>query len=162
MAEGHHSLRQTKRGRSPSASQSERLHKRRNDEHESLKSDITPKGTPEDITIGELTVAVWDIQLEDTPRAWRHKTVRGTRRDQPQKRLLSSEKAEGEQSRRTRELPNWTDAELRCLMLFLVLHTDGKIWAAHKDFRFWDQAAIFIQQLLHTSYHRSGKIINLQ
>ena len=67
MAERHHSLRWTKRRRSPSASQSERLHKRRNNEYESPKSDITPKGTLEDITIGELTVAVRDIQLEDTP-----------------------------------------------------------------------------------------------
>ena len=135
MAEGHHSLRRTKRGRSPSASRSERLHKCRNDEHESPKSDITPKGTPEDITIRELTVAVRDIKLEDTPRAWRHKTVRGIRRDRPRKRLFSSEEAEGEQSRRTRELPNWTVAELRCLMLFLVLHTDGKIWV---DIRIFD------------------------
>ena len=75
MAEGHHSLRRTKRRRSPSASRSGRLHKRRNDEHESPESDITPKGTPEDHTIGELTVAVRDIHLEDTPRAWRYKTA---------------------------------------------------------------------------------------
>ena len=57
MAEGHRSLRRTKR-RSPSASRSGRLHKRRNDEHESPESDITPKGTPEDRTIGELTIAL--------------------------------------------------------------------------------------------------------
>ena len=93
MAEGHHSLRRTKRRRSPSASRSERLHKRRNDEHESSESDI-PKGTPEDRTIGELTVAVRGIHLEDTPRAWRYKTARGIRRDRPRKRLFSSEEAE--------------------------------------------------------------------
>ena len=94
--------------------------------------------------------------MEDTPRAWRHKTARGIRRDRPRKRLFNT-KEESQHPRSTRELPNWTDAELRCLTLFLVLHTDGKTWVAHKNFRFWDQAGVFIQQLLHTAYCRSGK-----
>ena len=67
-----------------------------------LLSDVAPKGTPEDRTIGELYIlhtdgkilVARDIHLEDTPRAWRYKIARGIRRDRPRKRLFSSEEAE--------------------------------------------------------------------
>ena len=52
---------------------------------------------------------------------------------------------------------NWTEDELRHLMSFLMLHTDGKSWVSHKDYKFWDSAGEFIQQLLLTSHCCSGK-----
>ena len=105
MADSDHSPGGLKRGRSPSTSRSGRLHKRRSDERESLTSDVTPIVTPEGAAIGDLTVSIRGIQLDETPKAWRHKTARGIRRDRPRKKLFSNEELETEQSRRTRELP---------------------------------------------------------
>lgn len=72
MADGDHSLGGLKRGRSPSTSRSGRLHKRRNDELESPKSDVTPIGTPEGASISDLTISIRDMQLVETPRAQNH------------------------------------------------------------------------------------------
>jgi len=45
--------------------------------------------------------------------------------------------------------PEWTQ-ELKQLVEFMLLYTDGKTWAQHKDMRFWGAAGEFIQQSLQT------------
>ena len=87
MAGSEHSLGRLKRERSPSASHSGRVHKRRIDDCDSPKSDVTPGGT----TIDDLTASVRGIQLEGKPRAWRHKTAQGIRRDRPRKRPFNTD-----------------------------------------------------------------------
>ena len=53
--------------------------------------------------------------------------------------------------------PEWTQEELKQLVEFMLLYTDGKTWAQHKDMRFWGAAGEFIQRCLQTLYCRSGK-----
>jgi len=51
----------------------------------------------------------------------------------------------------------WIDKEMYALVLFLMLHTDGKSWVVHKDMKFWIDAGIFIQRYSGTSHCRTGK-----
>ena len=55
-------------------------------------------------------------------------------------------------------LPNWVEEEVKCLIDFLLLYTDGKSWVSHKDAAFWNQAGIYIQQQAKMPYCRSGKL----
>lgn len=52
----------------------------------------------------------------------------------------------------------WSVEEIKTLVLFLMLHSDGQSWMTHKDFYFWSEAGSFIQLQVHTSYKRSGII----
>ena len=51
----------------------------------------------------------------------------------------------------------WTDSEMYALVLFMMLHTDGKQWCAHKDTKFWNDAGVFVQLYSGSSICRSGK-----
>lgn len=59
--------------------------------------------------------------------------------------------------RNKQSLPPWTQEETESLVLFLMLHTDSKTWATHKNFRFWDEAGSFVQLKVHSPHLRSGK-----
>ena len=59
------------------------------------------------------------------------------------------------------QMTRWSDEELQALTAFLMLYTDGKSWVAHKDDKFWNQAGVFIQQQLKTSYCRTGKYFSI-
>jgi len=52
----------------------------------------------------------------------------------------------------------WMDKEVYALVLFLMLHSNGKCWMAHKDTKFWVDADIFVQKYSGTSHCRTGKI----
>ena len=54
-----------------------------------------------------------------------------------------------------KKMPNWSIQELRGLLLFMMLHTDGSHWVGHKDPRFWSAAGEFIHQQTSLPY-RSG------
>ena len=100
--------------------------------------------------------------MKDTPKS-RRPHGRGSRRIYRGKALFHAEDEETMQVVRTEKSgnifrnANWTEDELRHLTSFLMLHTDGKSWVSHKDYKFWDSAGEFIQQLLLTSHCRSGK-----
>ena len=98
--------------------------------------------------------------IEDAPKS-RRERGRRLRTSLQGKRLFQSTQATPSALQQTPQqserLPNWTDAELSGLTEFMMLHTDGKTWVAHKDDRFWNWAGALLQQLLKTSYRRSGK-----
>jgi len=50
----------------------------------------------------------------------------------------------------------WSDEELQALTSFFMLYIDGKFWVAHKDYKFWCQAGIFIQQQVKTNHCHTG------
>ena len=56
----------------------------------------------------------------------------------------------------------WGDEELQTATSFLMLHTDGKLWVAHKDDKFWSQAGVFMQQQLKTSHCHTGVYVSVQ
>ena len=127
-----------------------------------IQDDHDAPEPPSTTAIDQLTVSVRDVHLEDTPKS-RRQQGRGLRTGLHRKRLFP--KSEVTQAsplvlqktpQQYERLPNWTDAELSGLTEFLMLHTDGKTWVAHKDNQFWDQAGAFLQQLHKTSYRRSG------
>ena len=51
----------------------------------------------------------------------------------------------------------WTDEEIKSLIMFVMLHSDGSSWMTHKEFRFWNEAGSFIQMRVHSLHQRSGK-----
>lgn len=53
----------------------------------------------------------------------------------------------------------WTDGEMYALVLFMILHTDGKQWCAHKTTKFWDNAGIFVQLRSGSAICRSGNVL---
>ena len=55
-------------------------------------------------------------------------------------------------------LPDWVEEEVKCLIDFLLLYTDGKSWVSHKDAAIWNLAGIYIQQQAQMPYCRSGKL----
>jgi len=55
------------------------------------------------------------------------------------------------------EKHNWIEKEVYALVLFLMLHTDGKSWVVHKEMKFWTDAGIFVQRYSGTAHCRSGK-----
>ena len=114
------------------------------------------------VDVEALTACIGSVQVKDTPKS-RRPHGRGSRRIYRGKALFHAEDEETMQVVRTEKSgnivrnTNWTEDELRHLTSFLMLHTDGKSWVSHKDYKFWDSAGEFIQQLLHTSHCRSGK-----
>ena len=50
----------------------------------------------------------------------------------------------------------WTDDELKALTEFILFHTSGESWPAHKQEAFWESAAKFLHQRVDT-VPRSGK-----
>ena len=146
----------TKRKREPSTPTSRRRSKRHyvseSPETGSERISTTP-GRESAVNIEELTASVQSLGLVDTPKSSRK--GRGVREKLKGRVLFEKELCK---LRGTRELPNWTDEELGALTSFLMLYTDGKSRVSHKDWRFWDQAGLFIQQQLKTSHCRSGKI----
>lgn len=111
--------------------------------------------TPDkEVAVDQLTVSVRSLGIVDTPKSSRSRR-RGVR-PQLTGRVLFKE--EQDTSKGTRTLPEWSDEEFEALCSFLMLYTDGKSWPAHKDYRFWKQAGLFIQQRSKTSYCRSGMV----
>lgn len=53
-------------------------------------------------------------------------------------------------------MPAWTDHEFGALVQFVLLYGSERAWPAHKNMRFWNGAAEFIQVRCETSYLRSG------
>ena len=104
------------------------------------------------MAVDQLTVSVRRLGIVDTPKSSRRKGV------QPQLTGRVLFKEEQESLKSTRTLPEWSDEEFEALCSFLMLYTDGKSWPAHKDYRFWNQAGLFIQQRSRTSHCRSGMI----
>ena len=51
----------------------------------------------------------------------------------------------------------WTDSEIYILVLFMMLHTDGKQWYALIITKFWDNAVVFVQLYSGSSICRSCK-----
>ena len=113
-----------------------------------------------------LAKSISTCYIDDTPKLMRHRSRTRSVREP----LFSPEAARkvdenyddyeaSEQFHAAKSKPTmWSEAELKQLTLFLLLHTDGKTWISHKNYKFWDSAGEFIQQILHTSHCRSGKL----
>jgi len=110
----------------------------------------TPTELASSTDFDKLSAAVGGLLLTDTPKS-RPGPKLGITGKRMEGKVLFPDKGPS-----TKELPNWSDEELRMLTCFLMLYTDGKTWVAHKDNRFWDRAGVFIQQQLHTPHCRSG------
>ncbi len=50
----------------------------------------------------------------------------------------------------------WSTEEMKSLISFVMLYSDGQSWMTHKDCRFWGEAGSFIQSRVYTPYKRSG------
>ena len=77
---------------------------------------------------------------------------------------MNAEPADSEQqisACERKKMPNWSIQELRGLLLFMMLHTDGSHWVGHKDPRFWSAAGEFIRSVseqLKTLEYRYGRL----
>ena len=104
----------------------------------------------------EAIASVRSLTLVDTPRSRQNRGVRVPRGELEGRVLFDGEACT---LKDVKELPAWTDGELGALVSFLMLHTNGKSWVAHKDSRFWDEAGLFIQQSVKTTHRRSGMFL---
>ncbi len=115
---------------------------------------------PTSMDIGDLVSSMTTL-LQETPKSSR----RSCRRNAPRKDLLprfheqDSESAVVTTSGPSAPLPKWTEAELKCLTEFIMLYTEDATWIFHKDMNFWNQAAVYIQQLLQTFHRRTGSTV---
>jgi len=51
----------------------------------------------------------------------------------------------------------WTDAEVKALVEFVLFHSTGDSWPAHKQDAFWSNASEFVQNRAGINLCRSGK-----
>ena len=51
----------------------------------------------------------------------------------------------------------WSTKEVRILISFIMLDTDGKSWVTHRDALFWTKASVCVQQQAFLPYKPSGK-----
>ena len=58
----------------------------------------------------------------------------------------------------SRRPPPWTVDEIRALVSFMLLYTEGDTWQsrASKTDRFWEEAGSFIQRQVNSTYSRTG------
>ena len=116
-----------------------------------------PPTTPERSFGVDITDAFDRLDLECTPKSSRHDITKpSSLRQEHHPQPLQARKILFPTKITSDPLPNWTVAELEGLILFLMLHSSGNEWVNHKHKQFWDQAGTFIQQLLKTSYCRTG------
>lgn len=119
-----------------------------------------PSTPPTSMDIGDLAISMSTL-LQETPKSSR---MTSRRRNAPRKDLLPRFHEQASQSPGvttsgpSAPLPKWTEAELKCLTEFIMLYTEGTTWISHKNMNFWNQAAVYIQQLLQTFHRRTGII----
>lgn len=114
----------------------------------------TPTGHVSSINMEELSGTMRSVSLEETPKSRRPQSSRVPMRLGG--KVLFRDVSPGTKESTSR-LPNWAEEEVKCLIGFLMLYTDGQSWVAHKDSVFWGQAGVYIQQQAKTLYCRSGK-----
>ena len=54
----------------------------------------------------------------------------------------------------------WSNAELRALVEFIMLHGTGESWPTHHRMRVWEAAASFIKTRAATTTARSGELLS--
>jgi len=52
----------------------------------------------------------------------------------------------------------WATAEIRALVEFILFHTTGDVWPAHKQQVFWSNAAEYVRTRSASSVSRSGTL----
>ena len=120
----------------------------------------SPEQRLSSVTISDAVNAFSELHLLDTPNSSSYDVS---------PRLASNShgaqsRLNAETKRRTlfyaekQEKLKWTDDEVYALILFMMLYTDGKQWAVHKDTKFWNDAGIFVQQHSGSSHCRTGNI----
>ena len=113
--------------------------------------------TPEHSNVVDITDTFHELNLQGTPKSSRHHITKpGSLRKEHHPEPLQARKILFSAKVTSESLPNWTVAELEGLVLFIMLHSSGREWVTRKQKQFWDQAGTFIQQLLKTSYCRTG------
>lgn len=109
----------------------------------------TPSAGTGIIDIGEVTEAFSGMVV--TPKSRRQ----GTRYLLLRKRLDFDQT---ESSIVHRKMPTWRMSEIKSLVEYLMLHTDGTHWVSHNDPNFWDGAGKFIQSQIQSLHCRTGII----
>lgn len=95
-----------------------------------------PRTPPSGESTIDVQVAEAFSRLEVTPKSLMRKRFRS------QKRLDFSS---APTSRMQPKMQNWSNAEIQSLLMYMMLHTGGSYWVAHKDLQFWGSAGKFIQ-----------------
>ena len=93
-----------------------------------MKRGYSTTFSPSPVDEVELVQSVRDLHLQETPKSSRNRTACTTttpRQQTCRKRLFVPPCKQA--------LPNWTDKEVSCLIQFLMLYTDGKVWVSHKN-----------------------------
>jgi len=98
----------------------------------------TPEGLISAVCTQEATSALNKLQILDSPKS------RVTCSDN-RSRLNTEEAKPRVLFCKKQENVSWSDEESYCLVQFVMSSTDGKIWVAHKDQKFWSDAGEFIQ-----------------
>ena len=112
------------------------------------------------------------VTATSTYATWHTKRPRGTPTLQtpvrPKKRVplrFSHEQCPPPSSRQLsfpdtrQEKQEWSEAEVKALVQFVMFHTDGELWPTHKRPYFWHGAAEFVKQRACTSFIRSGMLV---
>ena len=112
------------------------------------------------IPISDVVNAFSELHLLDSPKSRNYDV--STRPESnphgPQSRLNTETKKRTLFPAGKQENLKWTDDEVYALVLFMMLYTDGKQWANHKDMKFWNDAGIFILQHSGSSQCRTGNV----
>ena len=101
----------------------------------------TPKERISEISVEEVTRAFSKLRTVTTPKS------RFTSAPGSHYRALGKTKGKVlfPKPEKTNLSSKWSDKEEYALVLFLMCHTDGKTWIAHKDHKFWEDAAKFVK-----------------
>ena len=100
----------------------------------------TPKERISPIDIEEVTTAFSKLRAATTPKS-RFTSALGSHY-----RVLGENKGKVLFPKLENNVSSkWSDKEEYALVLFLMFHTDGKTWIAHKDHKFWENAAKFVK-----------------
>ena len=75
--------------------------------------------------------------------------------DLPRTRLYSEHN-----SISTKRSSSWSQEEIKALLQFVLLHSDGLSWPTHHNMAIWNAAGSFIKMKLGTEHCRSGEEIS--
>ena len=112
----------------------------------------TPKEGISRMTLEEITTAFTRMSTSCTPNS-RFTTAPDNHsrlRSEAKRRVLfKQEKVDAS--------TKWSEEESYALVLFLLLHTDGKTWVARKDHKFWAEAGKFVKCHSKSAHCRTGQ-----
>lgn len=131
-------------------------HKRAKEMHTPSTASRTPPSRVSDADIDAMTSSLARMDMP-TPRGTGKCTYRGIAR---KKLAFPDEDARSTRNSPTtsrhQSMPQWSDDEVRFLLQYIMLHTDGTSWPTTHDPLFWESAGHVIQIQTRSRYQRSG------